>query len=130
MLTKTQDVPAFASPDSFLNRVLEEFDRGLQRNRGYDMIRREDETELRLNMPGVPRENVEVTVSNGKLVVEGEANREDENFVRRRKRSFSYEWAVNPDVDPSSITAHLKNGVLHVVVPRPEQSTGTQIEVE
>ena len=87
-------------------------------------------------LPGTKAEDVKVTVSNDVLTIQGEKNREsktEEGQVHRTERSygsftrsFHLPYAVNAD----KISAHHKDGILTVTVPKAEQAKTKQIEVK
>lgn len=89
---------------------------------------------VELDAPGVAQENVELTFDKGTLQValerkvpEGDrTNWHNERGFGKVTRSVSL-----PDtVDPSTITAELSNGVLHVTITKRPESQPKKIEVK
>ncbi len=89
---------------------------------------------IELDAPGVTPENVELTFDKGTLQVslerkvpEGDrTNWHNERGFGKVTRSVSL-----PDtVDPSTITAELSNGVLHVTITKRPESQPKKIEVK
>jgi HSP20 family protein len=83
---------------------------------------------LRLELPGVERDDVEITVRGDRLVVDGE-RREARN--QEERGYYESEWAYGrfhreiglPEpVDPKDVSATFQNGVLEVRVPRRRRS--------
>lgn len=75
--------------------------------------RRVEETEnayqIHVEVPGVPQENIKVTLEDGALSIKAESNR----------RTFSYQYRLpKAGVDEANITASLDNGLLELVVPK------------
>lgn len=139
-LTKngTRTLPrAFADPNEFMKRALNEFARPL-RNTGanYDLIRNEDSYEFHVNVPGFDRDDVTVEFDGNSLKVSAsvEENSSEDKIVSQRRRSFSYSWPVADDMEAEEAKATLENGVLEIHVPRKEQYVGEDdtktIEIE
>ena len=103
-----------------------------------DVIEDEKATVVRLELPGVEAEKVNVRVDEGCLVVEGEREREtvEENGeVRRRERRWGkfYRSVSLPEgADADKISAEYDKGILTVRVPRPEikAAKGKKIEIK
>lgn len=92
-----------------------------------DVIEKDDKIVVKADVPGIKQENLEVVVEDGALVVKGrrEESKEvkEENYRRSERMvgEFSRSIALPEGVDPDTIEATLKDGVLEVVVPRPAQ---------
>lgn len=86
--------------------------------------RTEDAYIYRFDLPGVNKDDVKVTVENGRLTIEGKReSRVDENrkgFARREifYGHFRRDVALPPDADPAKAKTKLENGVLTIEVPR------------
>ncbi len=87
-------------------------------------------------VPGVQREDVQVTVENGKLTIQGDRKfeRSEENDkvhrVERSEGTFRRYFRVPADADSDSVKAAFKDGVLSVLIPKSESSKLKQIKVE
>ena len=99
-----------------------------------DAIRRENEVELRFDLPGFDRESIDVTVDHGVLTVS--ANRSEEHtegekpFIRERVMgSYTRRVRLSDAVDADKIEAGYSDGVLTVHVPVAEQAKPRKIEV-
>jgi HSP20 family protein len=80
---------------------------------------------LEVELPGVTKDHLEVTVHNGVLHIRGErkAPEGDRNYWVNDRLYGAFERTVSlpDDVDADSIDAHLTDGVLHIaLVKRPE----------
>jgi HSP20 family protein len=79
---------------------------------------------------------VEVTVSDRALTIRGatrkEKKTEKENYIQREIVSGSFLRTVPlpAAVDGSRAKAKVKNGVLHVVLPKAEKESSNRIEVK
>lgn len=81
---------------------------------------------LTLDLPGLTADDLQIEVLNGHLVVRGER--------RRPELTEGAQWALNErafgaferrirlpqGIDPDAITASMDNGVLSLIVPKPE----------
>jgi HSP20 family protein len=98
-----------------------------------DIEETEDAWLLEADLPGVRREDVNVEVDGAELVITGEIKeRERTGILRRRTRPvgrFEYRVTLPGPVDVSDIDANLKDGVLTVRVPKPENARPRRIEV-
>ena len=96
---------------------------------GRDMV-------IKVELPDVNREDVEVTVEHNTLTLRGEkklpADVKDEQFRRleRRYGTFSRSFTLPTTVDPAKVSADFKNGVLTVKLPYREEARPRTINVE
>ena len=97
----------------------------------------EDQTGITLlaDLPGVPRDALQVRVDNDSLTIEGEIRQElpeglnpvyAEVQVARYKRVFT----LSPELDSGAITAALKDGVLNLRIPKQAHAQPRRIEVK
>jgi HSP20 family protein len=99
-----------------------------------DAIRRQDEIELRFDLPGIDTDSIDVTVDRGVLTVgarRSEEYAEDEKlFVRERVMgSFTRRIRLSDSVDAEKIAASYDGGVLTVKVPLAERAQPRKIEI-
>jgi HSP20 family protein len=91
---------------------------------------------IKVELPDVNREDVEVTVENSVLTVRGEkkmpADVKEEQFrrVERGYGPFNRSFTLPPSVDASKVTAEHKNGVLTVKLPFKEEARPRTIHIE
>ena len=91
---------------------------------------------LKAELPGMNRDDIEVTVENGTLVLKGQKKFESEvkeEHYRRIERSYGqfYRSFTLPNtVDSSNVGADYKNGVLTVKLPFREEAKPRTINVE
>jgi len=91
---------------------------------------------IKVELPDVNREDVEVTVENNTLTLRGEkklpADVKDEQFrrVERRYGTFSRSFTLPNTVDAGKVGAEYKNGVLTVKLPFREEAKPRTINVE
>ena len=99
-----------------------------------DAVRRENEVELRFDLPGIDRESIDVTVDRGVLTVSATRNEEhaegEKPFIRERVMgSYTRRVRLSDAVDADRIEANYADGVLTVHVPVAEQAKPRKIEV-
>jgi HSP20 family protein len=91
---------------------------------------------VRADVPGVNRDQIEVEIENGQLVVSGERKEEHEERrggFYRTERSYGrfYRAIPLPDgVKPEQAQATFNNGVLEIRIPLPEQPQSQRIQVQ
>ena len=86
---------------------------------------------IKVELPEVDKEDVDVTVENGLLTISGERRYENEEEDETRHRvermygRFSRSFALPPDIDEQAISAKTRNGLLKVRIPKAEAVTET-----
>ena len=89
----------------------------------------ETEEELRLSaeLPGLEEEDFEITTDGDLLTIKGEKKFESTSDDKGRKRiersrgSFERSFRVAWEIDPETVKAVYKNGVLDLVLPKSEE---------
>jgi len=99
-----------------------------------DAIRRDNEIELRFDLPGIDTDSIDVTVDRGVLSVSAKRSEEyaegEKPFVRERVMgSFSRKLRLSDTVDAEKIAASYDGGVLTVRVPLTERAQPRKIEI-
>ncbi|XP_068642764.1 heat shock 22 kDa protein, mitochondrial-like isoform X2 [Aristolochia californica] len=125
----------FNMMDQMMENPLVAVSRGLGggARRSFDVKEDENALRLRIDMPGLGKDNVKVSVEQNTLVIrgEGEKEAEDENDGEGR-------YTSRIDLPPrvyklDQVKAEMKNGVLKVIVPKvkeEEQSDVLHVKVE
>ena len=88
---------------------------------------------LKFDMPGVSRENVDITVDKGMLTIVGKADPEQSGqAVYRETRIGDYqrEFTLTEDVDAEHISAEMAAGVLTLTIPKPEKVKPKKIQIK
>jgi len=91
---------------------------------------------LEIDLPGVKKENIEISVNDGILTISGERKlekkEEKENYTRiesffgRFERSFKLPADANLD----NIEAKYEDGVLKIFIPKKQKPEGKKIEIK
>ena len=132
--------PNFNTVDKFL------IQKGLLENRNcsaavkpwtpaMDVAELENKYVIQAEVPGLDKEDIEVTITHGLLTVKGEKAREEleENTLHigeRRFGVFSKSLRVPDSVDLAGVTATTKNGVLTITLPKAAEEKPRQITVQ
>lgn len=101
-----------------------------------DVIETEKDYSLRLDAPGYTKDQISVDVDGNNLIVKGSASEQKEEqgetWIRRERSQSSFQRSVllGPNIDPSKIKASLKDGVLHVNVPKDVSKAQARITIE
>ena len=100
-----------------------------------DILDREKELIVRAELPGVEKDDVEVTISGDRLTIEAEREFEEEE---RKDTFYRHELgygelmrtvALPVDVDVEHIKADLKDGILKVVLPKTQAAERHTVKV-
>jgi len=127
-----------------MNRLFDDFfgDWSLARGEaGFDFVPRVDVSEndkevlVKAELPGLEEKEVEVSLSNGQLLISGEKKDEREekdksyHLVERSYGSFSRAVDVGP-VDEDKVKASFKNGILTVNLPKREEDRAKKVKIK
>lgn len=101
-----------------------------------DIVAKENNYEIVVDMPGVAKENVEISLESGYLSVraeqKSETKEEKENYIHRERyyNSAMRSFYVGDGVEEKDISAKLENGVLTVVIPKETRKVETKRMIE
>lgn len=90
---------------------------------------------LEVEMPGVSKQNVEITVEEGKLILGGHRaeaeGSEVGRSVHRERKAGDYRrvFDLDPSIDVSKISAQMEQGLLTVHLPQAEAARPRKITV-
>jgi HSP20 family protein len=93
------------------------------------------EVTVKVEVPGVTKDQIQLAVSDDVLTVRGETRKETEekkkNYYREEIRYGAFQRMVPlpVEVDGSKATAELKNGVLKVTLPKSRQPKAHEVKV-
>lgn len=101
-----------------------------------DLIDRDNEVVVRAEIPGIQKEDIEVSLADNVLTIKGhtssERKEEKGDYYRHEISSSSFARSVSipSDVSESKVNANLKNGILEVTLPKSDSSKRKTIKVE
>jgi HSP20 family protein len=99
-----------------------------------DIEETEDAYLVELDLPGVRRDDIDITVNERSIVVEGERKEKERvGILRRRTRTvgrFRFEVLLPGAIEEEGVSAHIDNGVLTVRIPKAATGRPRHIEVK
>ena len=101
-----------------------------------DIAEHDDEYLVKVELPGVNKDEVKLTLENNILTIRGEKKQEKEtkkeNYhrVERSYGSFQRSFTLPAAVKSDKIDASYKDGILKVSLPKAEEAKPKQIEVK
>jgi HSP20 family protein len=101
-----------------------------------DVIDRENEVLVRAELPGVNKDDIEVTLTDHTVMIKGSTSKEEKeeegNYYRREtmRGEFSRTVTLPADVDTEKAGAKFTDGVLELVMPKSEKSRRRSIKVD
>jgi HSP20 family protein len=90
---------------------------------------------VKMEVPGVEKDQIQLTVADDHLTVRGETRKEKEekkkNYYRQEIRygAFQRTVALPVEVDAAKAKAELKNGLLTVTLPKSSQPKAREVKV-
>jgi len=100
-----------------------------------DVVENDGEFLVRCDLPGVKKDDVDISISSNVLTIKGEKHgdeeKEDTKYYRRETWSGSFQRsiALSESVDPDKVEADLKDGVLNIRLPKREELKPKQIAI-
>ena len=104
-------------------------------NPSVDIYESKDQLILEAELPGMSREDVEVSIENNVITLKGERKfekkAENDNYhrVERGYGSFTRSFTLPQTVTAEGATADFSNGVLRVSLPKREEIKARKIEI-
>ncbi|MCF7791127.1 MAG: Hsp20/alpha crystallin family protein [Victivallales bacterium] len=119
---------------SEVNKLFNSYGSSTQAYPAVNIYGDEEELTVLAEIPGIKKEDIDLTVQGDKLTIEGERKKEEnkENVVHREERGygkFIRTFSLPYDVENEKITAKYKKGILEVTLPRAETSKPQKIKV-
>jgi HSP20 family protein len=100
-----------------------------------DVSETDDAYVVRVELPGVQRDQIDLQLQDRELVISGEIPEPQQDENERRHRSsrptgrFEYRTLLPGDVNPDGVRAELHAGVLTVTIPKSEAAKPRKIEI-
>ena len=101
-----------------------------------DVVDRANEVVVRAEVPGVEKQDVEVSVSGNMLTIRGESKKETReekgDYYRAEitRGAFSRTLALPAEVDDTTTKAVMKDGVLELTLPKVEKAKRRSIKID
>lgn len=104
-------------------------------NPAVDLYEKDDHFMITAELPGVDKNDVKIDLKDRLLTLSGERTYDnevkEENYYRRERSygKFQRAFTLPADVDSDKIMAELKDGVLRIEVPKPEEKKAKQVTI-
>lgn len=99
-----------------------------------DIYETENEYVIKADMPGVSRENLEITLEKDNLEISGkvrESGSQDTlRYAEYRLHNYNRSFVVGDGIKRDGISASLENGVLTLTLPKSEHVKPRKIEIK
>ena len=101
-----------------------------------DIYEKEGKIFIDAEIPGMAKEDIHIDVKGKTLTLSGESkttnDAQEENNYRRERRYGRFErtFNLNFEIEPEKVEARYENGILSLVVPRPEELQAKQITIQ
>jgi HSP20 family protein len=138
-LVRWEPFRELASLQNEMSRLLNVFEGNGRTEQSWvpavDVWETEDELVYAFDLPGIPKDKIQIELEDGALTVSAQRERTqevtDDRFYRfeRRFGSFSRTVGLPQGVDEGSIRAEFNEGVLEVHVAKPQQAKRRRIEI-
>ena len=100
-----------------------------------DVSETEDQFLISAELPGMDKDNIDISLENGRLSISGERSFEKEDKGKKFHRvessygSFERSFQLPDNVDEESISATYENGLLNISIDKSEDKVKKQIEI-
>lgn len=97
-----------------------------------DIIEKENEFELKVDLAGYKKEDISLNYGNGTLTISAkteESECEGKYLCRERSSSVSRSYYVG-DIDKTKVKANYSDGVLSVTIPKDQEEKSTAITID
>lgn len=100
-----------------------------------DISETDDSFEVRAELPGVSKDDVQISVKENLLTIKGEKRQENLDDRKNYKRierlygTFERHFTLPPKVDADNINASFSDGVLTLTIPKPEEVKPKEIPI-
>jgi HSP20 family protein len=83
-------------------------------------------------IPGMAMENMDLTLTDGSLVMRGKRESEKGDYFRQERPTGSFQRVINLNVpvNRDKVSATMKEGILEIVLPKTEESKPKKINIE
>jgi HSP20 family protein len=140
-LIRYEPINLFDQFDNEINRFFNgmKTQRAANQERGWmpavDIHEEDDRFVLSADIPGVERKDVEITLEDGVLTIKGERHAGSEEKRKGFHRServygtFMRQFTLPDTVNPENISASVREGVLHIEIPKQARPEPRKISV-
>ena len=121
--------------ESLINSFFDDSFTNIAANFKSDIIEKEDKYVIEAELPGMHKDDIELEIDNDRLTIfankSQEVKDEEENYIRRERRSGSYQRSFYIDnVQEDEIKASYDNGILKIELPKEEPTKPKRRAIE
>ena len=107
-------------------------------NVSMDVAESEHAFEVKMDLPGVNADEVDILIENNTLTVRGQRSEESEekdddkqyHRIERYSGSFARSVVLPNSINENETSAEFKDGVLHITIPKAEEAKARKIEIK
>ena len=102
---------------------------------GIDIAETENQFEISAELPGMKKEDINISLDNSRLTISGERSLKEEEEGKTFHRvetsygSFNRSFQLPDNVDEESIRASYEDGLLNITIAKREDKVKKQIEI-
>lgn len=131
--------PQFRAIESVMSRMFDDGEEGWLGGAlapTIDVSETDNEVDVKVDLPGMKAEEIDIQVHNNVLTIKGERNEEreekDRTFhrIERRSGSFARSITLPSVVDENKVDAQYKDGVLVIRMPKTKEAKAKKIAVK
>jgi HSP20 family protein len=130
-----------------MDRLFDEFTKPARRRRiwpkseglvipSIDLYDSKTDIVVKIELPGVRREDIDLTITKDTLTLKGEIKKDDDvqeedySISERMFGSFSRTIALPFEVESEKAQATMNNGLLEIVIPKREEARPKEVKIE
>jgi HSP20 family protein len=101
-----------------------------------DMYDKKDKIVVKAELPGMTKDHIDLTISEGSLTLKGEVKKDEEvkegDYYSRERSygNFTRTIALPAAVDEANAKAKFKDGILEITLPKKEEAKPKEIKVD
>lgn len=103
---------------------------------GVELFDRQNDLVLRAELPGVVKEDIDLTITKDAITIKGELKRDesvktDDYFIAERSYgTFSRTVQLPFEIDEEKVDAAFRQGILEVIMPKKEDAKPKETRIE
>jgi len=101
-----------------------------------DLVDKKDKLVANVELPGVDKKDVKLSIDNNNLTIQGEMKKDEETkkedyyYRERAFGSYSRTILLPTEIDKDKISAKFKNGILEIIMPKKPEVKPKEITIE
>jgi len=101
-----------------------------------DLIDKKDKLIAKVELPGVEKKDIKLSLNDSNLTIQGEIKKEEETkkedyyYRERAYGNYSRTISLPTEVDKEKIKAKFKNGILEITIPKKPEVKPKEITIE